>query len=344
MRKKLTMLKIYTLASFLVFFTNAANATASEITGILNTNVTSSVSDLVDGVVMSQPVATPVAGAYTSAQSVTLLALGAGSIHYTIDGTSPNCASGVVYTGSITLGVSSVVKAVSCYAENRASSPVSFPYTIDLPPATVTAPPPVVSSGGGGGGGAFISTPLIPLNVTIISTTTNKLSSSTSLPTSLLQKSLEVPTTASTQAKQQSKVLGATTYAFTHGLSLGMKGNDVTQLQLFLTQSGVYSGSITGYFGSLTKAAVIALQKKNSLQQVGSVGPKTLALLNKGIFIQTSRTEDGVLGTSTVAVQPVAVSKSSLTIPQIQSIIGLLLSFGASQTIIESTNFALGGK
>lgn len=82
-------------------------------------------------------------------------------------------------------------------------------------------------------------------------------------------------------------VLGASTvgtgnacYVFTQTLSTGSTGVDVTEVQKRLTAEGVYSGPITGYFGAMTKAAVIAYQTKHSLAQVGIVGPQTRAALN----------------------------------------------------------------
>jgi hypothetical protein len=70
-------------------------------------------------------------------------------------------------------------------------------------------------------------------------------------------------------------------FVFTKTLQVGSTGTEVTELQKRLTAEGVYSGPITGYFGPLTKKAVIAYQKKYGLEQVGIVGPKTRAMLNK---------------------------------------------------------------
>jgi peptidoglycan hydrolase-like protein with peptidoglycan-binding domain len=39
-------------------------------------------------------------------------------------------------------------------------------------------------------------------------------------------------------------------------------------------------GAVTGYYGPQTVKAVKAFQKANNLEQVGSVGTKTLKLLN----------------------------------------------------------------
>jgi len=76
------------------------------------------------------------------------------------------------------------------------------------------------------------------------------------------------------------QVLGVTTFNFAKNLSVGSRGDDVTELQNRLTQEGVYSGPITGYFGPLTLAGVKAYQAKYGISQVGAVGPLTRAQLN----------------------------------------------------------------
>ncbi len=54
-----------------------------------------------------------------------------------------------------------------------------------------------------------------------------------------------------------------------------------TALQQRLTALNLYSGPITGYFGSLTQAAVEAFQGQHGISQVGYVGPATRAALNQ---------------------------------------------------------------
>src|SRR3989338_2777201 len=64
--------------------------------------------------------------------------------------------------------------------------------------------------------------------------------------------------------------------SFTRSLTIGSKGDDVTCLQDSLTASGhfTYSGGSTGYFGSVTKAAVAAWQAANGVSPaVGYFGP-----------------------------------------------------------------------
>jgi hypothetical protein len=90
------------------------------------------------------------------------------------------------------------------------------------------------------------------------------------------------------------QVLGASTgFQFSRNLSVGMSGDDITELQNRLTSEGVYNGPITGYFGPLTMAGVKAYQAKYGIDQAGRVGPITLAKLNEGgavLGAQTSTT------------------------------------------------------
>jgi hypothetical protein len=77
-------------------------------------------------------------------------------------------------------------------------------------------------------------------------------------------------------------------YSFTRYLYMGMtklgvSDPDVLALQNRLKSDGIYSGPITGYFGSQTKTAVETYQKKNDLSPLGVIGPGTRNLLNKGI-------------------------------------------------------------
>ena len=65
--------------------------------------------------------------------------------------------------------------------------------------------------------------------------------------------------------------------SFGRNLFYGRRGYDVVQLQKFLYQEGYYpEGSVTGYFGQLTRAAVIRFQKLNGISPaIGYVGTMT---------------------------------------------------------------------
>lgn len=90
-------------------------------------------------------------------------------------------------------------------------------------------------------------------------------------------KSTSIPSTSKSTTPSTN---AATTITYT--LTKGMENNQVLRLQQILARySDVYpEGLTTGYFGLLTEQAVKRFQKKNGLEQVGVVGPKTRLLLN----------------------------------------------------------------
>ena len=63
----------------------------------------------------------------------------------------------------------------------------------------------------------------------------------------------------------------------------GLSGEDVKLLQETLaTDPSIYpQGLITGFFGPLTKAAVLKFQAKFGIDQIGEVGPQTRARINQ---------------------------------------------------------------
>lgn len=84
------------------------------------------------------------------------------------------------------------------------------------------------------------------------------------------------------QAKLATTGGPATSYNFTHNLTVGSKGSDVTALQhLLINQGSLKLSAPTGYFGSLTKAALAAYQKSVGISPAaGYFGPKTQAYVN----------------------------------------------------------------
>lgn len=72
--------------------------------------------------------------------------------------------------------------------------------------------------------------------------------------------------------------------SFGRDLTLGSKGADVESLQSFLTEKGVYTGPITGYFGNLTKEGVKKFQAQNGIFPVsGYFGPLTRSAANSKV-------------------------------------------------------------
>ncbi len=98
---------------------------------------------------------------------------------------------------------------------------------------------------------------------------------------------------ALTFALAASTVAGGTAYAVLHAgdaeqavtvteaavLRQGSRGGEVKEVQRRLKQWGYYSGAVDGIFGSATKKAVVAFQKKNGLTADGIVGKATYKAL-----------------------------------------------------------------
>ncbi|MBI2635581.1 MAG: peptidoglycan-binding protein [Parcubacteria group bacterium] len=77
-------------------------------------------------------------------------------------------------------------------------------------------------------------------------------------------------------------------FSFSINLSLGSYNNDVHELQRILAREKFYFGSITGYFGPVTRAAVIRFQRYFGILPgnqitpgLGLVGPLTRMKLNE---------------------------------------------------------------
>jgi peptidoglycan hydrolase-like protein with peptidoglycan-binding domain len=78
-------------------------------------------------------------------------------------------------------------------------------------------------------------------------------------------------------------VNASTTFiSLTSQVNIGEKSSNVTNLQLFLSADPtIYpEGLVTGYYGPLTKAAVMRFQARYGIDTVGRVGPLTLAKIN----------------------------------------------------------------
>lgn len=63
-------------------------------------------------------------------------------------------------------------------------------------------------------------------------------------------------------------------------LEKGKRGSEVTALQKKLQATGYFDGPVTGYFGTLTQAAVIAFQKANDIVPDGVADASTLQALD----------------------------------------------------------------
>ena len=99
---------------------------------------------------------------------------------------------------------------------------------------------------------------------------------------SSLQTQLQTLQGAKGDVKEATKEVKAT-LRISRQLWKNATGDDVALLQEVLsTDSDVYpEGLITGYFGPLTERAVKKFQQKMGVEEVGRIGPKTLAKINE---------------------------------------------------------------
>lgn len=150
--------------------------------------------------------------------------------------------------------------------------------TLTLVGLTVGSSSITVCSSGDGCGtvyGTVISPS--PTNTTQTSTSTDALTQIQALQARLV----ELQALAASQSQTESGTAsGSSSYKFLNPLKVGSSGTDVRELQKRLTKEGFFSGSVTGYYGSLTKAAVMKYQTKHGLTPLGNVGPGTRKALN----------------------------------------------------------------
>lgn len=109
----------------------------------------------------------------------------------------------------------------------------------------------------------------------------------------------------------------AATFALLTGqLDYGQTSNNVTNLQTFLASSpSIYpQGRVTGYFGPLTKSAVMNFQNAYGIAQVGRVGPETLAKINSLISSGVGLTGAGPVsgnGTTDPTIYSISITPSN---------------------------------
>jgi hypothetical protein len=88
--------------------------------------------------------------------------------------------------------------------------------------------------------------------------------------------------TTTFQCERNSHITNTTNkLIFTSLLSLGSSGNEVLELQKVLSKLGLLTATPNGYFGNMTKKALMSFQKSNGISQTGMTGPLTRSILNK---------------------------------------------------------------
>jgi len=148
-----------------------------------------------------------------------------------------------------------------------------------------------------------------------------------------------------------SSVSSAYSYNFTRNLTVGSQGADVKALQQMLIDAGYLKISApTGYFGPLTKVALAAWQKANSISPaVGYFGPITRAKIAALAAASTTTTTTTTTTTSSTSSLSVAVASTNPAAGNIAAgsmntkMLSLVFTAGAQPETVTSLTLTRGG-
>ena len=282
---------------------------ASETGGTVSTGAGSGG---VGGTVVAAPTASPSGGTYTSNQSVTLSASGSSSIRYSLTGTPACPGTGTLYASAVSISSSKTLQAIACYPNSVSSTVSSFAYVLQCATDSVTHgsvseyPTCSISCssgyklsggscirstssnvGGGGGntspasppttpqpttGGGGLSAPQVQSIVSLLQAFGADQSVIASVMLALTGNGAPatVPPAPTTNAP----------YQFTRFLKMGMTGDDVRHLQMFLNAHGFpvastgqgSAGNETTKFGVATRTALIKYQESHPVDIIAAEG------------------------------------------------------------------------
>jgi len=139
-------------------------------------------------------------------------------------------------------------------------------------------------SGGGGGsssGSSYVAPVAETTTETVTETTTETVAETTT--ETVTETTTETVAETTTETPITPVVTTNVTAQFNNYLGVGSQGEEVKQLQQLLKDLGYYTySSITGYFGNITKAAVVKFQQAQGFSSFpGHIGPLTRIALNK---------------------------------------------------------------
>ncbi|MCC7160106.1 peptidoglycan-binding protein, partial [Candidatus Nomurabacteria bacterium] len=204
------------------------------------------------------PVASPTAGTYSSAQTISFTSTGSSFIRYSTVATPADCSSGTLYSTPISVSASQTLFVRAC--NNIGNSSIKdFSYTISAP----------VSRGGGGGGSSNLPVVITPPvnNIPVVC------------------KTGEIFSTVTGQrcTTWEENTKGNTNRVYNFGnvtLKLGSRGEAVKELQRFLNDNLNLGLIVDGKLGPKTIAVIKKWQKEHGLVPDGLVGKKTKDMMN----------------------------------------------------------------
>lgn len=96
-------------------------------------------------------------------------------------------------------------------------------------------------------------------------------------------------------------------------LKTGMTGAAVTELQKNLIKLGFMNANATGYYGDITKAAVMQLQKKYNLAKDGIAGKQTFNKIDALLSAKSTGTKTATVNTATTKEADTAATETKTT-------------------------------
>ncbi len=256
-----------------------------DISPATNSSILTQNQDVDDGMSPETPTISPTAGTKVNAlpQTTTISSVGSESIRYTIDGTTPNCSTGLT-ANPLTLTANGTVKAIGCDNQGNNSSVTSFEYVF------------VVHSGGSASSPIVVPTSPVPTVVNPVISITPVIGTQEVQPISV---NISIPgcddrTTGFSTINGVSCVgnngiianptLSTPSYVYNFGTKIlknGSTGEAVKELQRFLNVKLNLSLVVDGKLGPKTVKVIKQWQKDNGLVADGLVGPKTKAMMNQ---------------------------------------------------------------
>lgn len=76
--------------------------------------------------------------------------------------------------------------------------------------------------------------------------------------------------------------------------SMGSYGKEVRAIQERLKERGLFHANVTGYYGEITRKAVLAFQRQQGISQTGTAGPITLKALGISIGEKPASTQANI--------------------------------------------------
>lgn len=259
--------------------------TVRDISPATNANISTQNQDVDDGISPETPTISPTAGTKVNAlpQTTTISSVGSESIRYTIDGTTPNCSTGLT-TNPLTLTANATVKAIGCDDQDNNSGVTSFEYIF------------VVHSGGSASSPIVVPTSPSPTVVNPVISITPVMEVQEVQPISV---NISIPgcddritgfsTISGVSCVGNNGIIANPTlptpsYVYNFGTKIlknGSTGEAVKELQRFLNTKLNLSLVVDGKLGPKTIAVIKQWQKDNGLVADGLVGPKTKAMMNQ---------------------------------------------------------------